>query len=52
VKSLSAEALQILSTALGIHLAFWAWVISDQATDGHWQNTHSECEPWLLFRQY
>jgi hypothetical protein len=52
VKSLSAEALQILSTALRIHLGFWAWVISDQATDGHWQNTYSECEQWLLFRQY
>jgi hypothetical protein len=45
VKELSAEALQILSTALGIHLGFWAWV----ASDGFWQNTHSECNSRLFF---
>jgi len=49
VKELSAEALQILSTALGIHLGFWAWVASDQASDGFWQNTHSECNSRLFF---
>ncbi|KAI0321402.1 hypothetical protein OF83DRAFT_311254 [Amylostereum chailletii] len=42
VKELSAEALQILSTALGIHLGFWAWVASDQASDGFWLNTHND----------
>jgi hypothetical protein len=42
VKELSAEGLQILSTALGIHIGFWAWVISDDASDGFWLNTHSE----------
>ena len=42
VKELSGEGLQILSTALGIHLGFWAWVISDDASDGFWLNTHSE----------
>lgn len=42
VKEMSGEALQLMSTALGIHLAFWAWVASEQASDGFWLNTHSK----------
>lgn len=42
VKEMSGEALQLMSTALGIHLAFWAWVASEQASDGFWLNTHND----------
>jgi putative SOS response-associated peptidase YedK len=42
VKELCGEGLQLLSTALGIHFGFWEWVISDDASDGFWLNTHSE----------
>jgi hypothetical protein len=48
VKELSGEALQILSTALGIHLAFWAWVVSNDASDGSWVNTHSELSTAII----
>jgi len=41
VKELSGEALQMLSTALGIHCAFWAWVASEEASDGSWLNDHN-----------
>jgi hypothetical protein len=42
VKELSAEAMQMLSTALNIHLGFWSWVTSDDAAEGSWLNTHGE----------
>ena len=44
VKELSAEGLQILGTNLGIHLGFWTWVTSKQASDSYWLNTHSKYE--------
>ncbi|KDQ21182.1 hypothetical protein BOTBODRAFT_25607 [Botryobasidium botryosum FD-172 SS1] len=41
VKELSGDALQLLSTALGIHTGFWEWVASDDAADGFWLNTNN-----------
>jgi hypothetical protein len=38
ITELSAEALQIISTAFPLHLVFWRWVLSDEASDGFWYN--------------
>lgn len=45
VELLSGDGLKALSSTLDVHYDFWAWVLSDEATDGYWMHDHSKLEP-------
>lgn len=41
VDQMSGDALRMIGEALNVQMDFWAWVLSEEATDGYWRHDHS-----------